>query len=358
MVGVGIGLGDVLAVHEQALEGAARGFVEHVRNAQARLAAELDLPLLLEQLARRLVGDMAVARELVRERAHVAGALHVVLAAQRVHADALVADVAGDHGEVGHGHDHGRALAVLGDAEAVVDGRVAAGGEQARSFAHFLGRHAGDRLHRFGRVLRILDELLPAGEGFLVATRSDEAAVGHALGDDDVRHRVEHGDVGAGTQLQMVVGLDVRRAHDVGAARIDDDEARAFTQALLHARGEHRMAVGRVGADDHDDVGLVDALEVLRAGGFAERLLQAIAGRRMADAGAGIDVVVAEGGANHALHDVDFLVGRARGGDAADGAAAVLGLHRLEAVGGELDGLIPRHDAPRIGDVLADHRAE
>jgi hypothetical protein len=53
-------------------------------------------------------------------------ALHIVLAAQRVHAHALAADVAGGHGQVGDAHHHGRALAVLGDAQAVVDGRVAA----------------------------------------------------------------------------------------------------------------------------------------------------------------------------------------------------------------------------------------
>ena len=46
--------------------------------------------------------------------------------------------------------------------------------------------------------------------------------------------------------------------------------------------------------------------------------LQAIAGRRMADAGAGIDVVVAEAGADQLLDEVGFLVGAARGGDAAD----------------------------------------
>ena len=32
---------------------------------------------------------------------------------------------------------------------------------------------------------------------------------------------------------------------DFGAARIDDDQFRALTQTLLHARGEHRMGVGR-----------------------------------------------------------------------------------------------------------------
>ena len=98
-----------------------------------------------------VVGDVPVAGQLVRERAHVAGALHVVLAAQRVHAHALAAEVAGGHGEVGDGHHHGRALAVLGDAQAVVDGAVAAGGIEPRRAADQLGRHAGDLLHRFGR---------------------------------------------------------------------------------------------------------------------------------------------------------------------------------------------------------------
>ena len=125
VLGVGVGLGDILALHEQALEGAARGLVEHVGNAQAGLGIELLAPHLLEQLAGPLVRDVAVARVLVRERAHVAGALHVVLPAQRVHAHALAADVAGRHGEVGHSHHHGGALAVLGDAESVIDGGVA-----------------------------------------------------------------------------------------------------------------------------------------------------------------------------------------------------------------------------------------
>ena len=104
-------------------------------------------------LARRVVGDMAVAGELVRERAHVAGALHVVLAAQRVHADAVAADVAGGHGEVGHAHDHGRALAVLGDAEAVVDRAVAAPSRNSRAAARTSA--AGTPVsasHRFRRI--------------------------------------------------------------------------------------------------------------------------------------------------------------------------------------------------------------
>ena len=79
----------------------------------------------------------------MRERAHVARALDVVLAAQRVHADALAAEIAGRHGEVGDRHDRRGALAVLGDAEAVVDRAVAAGGVEPGGAADRLGRHAG-----------------------------------------------------------------------------------------------------------------------------------------------------------------------------------------------------------------------
>ena len=123
---VGVGLRDVLALDVQALELAVERRLEHVRNAQARLVLQLHAPGVLELRAHRVVGDVAVARELVREGAHVARALHVVLAAQRIDAHALAADVAGRHGEIRDAHHHGRALAVLGDAEAVVDRAVAA----------------------------------------------------------------------------------------------------------------------------------------------------------------------------------------------------------------------------------------
>ena len=100
----------------------------------------------------------------------------------------------------------------------------------------------------------------------------------------------------------------------------------------------------------------VDRLEILRAGGRAERRLQAVAGRRVADARAGVDVVVAEGGAHQLLHEVGLLVGAARRGDAADRIAAVFRLDALELGRGVVDRLVPRHLAPRIGDLFADHR--
>lgn len=118
------------------------------------------------------------------------------------------------------------------------------------------------------------------------------------------------------------------------------------------------MAAGGVGAHDDDHVGVHHRVEGLGAGGFAQRLLQPVARGRMAHAGAGVDVVGAEGGAHQLLHQPGFLVGAARRGDAADRVAAVLALDAAEFGSRVLDRLFPRHFAPGIGDALADHRLE
>ena len=69
---VRVGLRDVLALHVEPLEGAVDRLVDHVGNAQARLVAERHAPQALERLADGVGRHMAVARKLMRERAHVA----------------------------------------------------------------------------------------------------------------------------------------------------------------------------------------------------------------------------------------------------------------------------------------------
>src|SRR5450830_1673997 len=75
----------------------------------------------------------------------------------------------------------------------------------------------------------------------------------------------------------------------------------------------------------------------------------------MADAGAGVHVVVAKGRAHQLLHQVSFLVGAARRGDAANRILAMLGLDAPELTGRVVDGLVPAHFLPWVTDVLADH---
>ena len=104
---VGIRLQDVLALHVKTFERAVDSGVKHVRDAQTRLGVERFVPERFEYRPGRIIGDVPIAGQFVRERAHVAGALHVVLAAQRIHADAGPPDIAGRHGEIGYRYDRG-----------------------------------------------------------------------------------------------------------------------------------------------------------------------------------------------------------------------------------------------------------
>jgi hypothetical protein len=121
-------LHDVFALDVKPLEGAIHCGIQHVRNAQARFAAEANAPDLFEHRPHAVVAHVAVAGEFVRERAHIARALDVVLAAKRVHAHARPAEVTGGHRQVRHAHHHRRTLAVFGDAQAIVNGAVAGAG--------------------------------------------------------------------------------------------------------------------------------------------------------------------------------------------------------------------------------------
>jgi hypothetical protein len=68
-----------------------------------------------------------------------------------------------------------------------------------------------------------------------------------------------------------------------------------------------RVAVGRVGADDDDDVRCSTESKSCVPADVPKVLDEAIARRGVADAGAGIDIVVAEAGADQLLDDEDSL---------------------------------------------------
>jgi len=115
------------------------------------------------------------------------------------------------------------------------------------------------------------------------------------------------------------------------------------------------VRIGRVGADDQDDIGMIDGGEILRAGRCAERDAEPIAGRRVAHAGTGIDIIVAESRAHQFLNQIGFFVGAAGGGDSADRIDTVGGLQAVEFRGGMVHCLLPRHFAPWVGYLCAHH---
>ena len=135
---------------------------------------------------------------------------------------------------------------------------------------------------------RCLRRVLGAGDegevvGDVLTPLGEEPPVGQPLGDDDVGHRVDEGDVRARLDGQVVCRLDMRRADQLDPSGVRDDERRSVAQAPLDPRAEDWVGIGGVGADDEDDVGLVDRLEVLGAGRRAERLAEPIPGGGVAD---------------------------------------------------------------------------
>jgi len=71
-----------------------------------------------------------------------------------------------------------------------------------------------------------------------------------------VQQPVEQCEIGPRGDLQEQVGLLRGR----GAARVHHDQLGAGPDAIHHAQEQDRMAVGHVGADDEERVGLVEVL--------------------------------------------------------------------------------------------------
>ena len=88
--------------------------------------------------------DRDEAGEVARLAAHVRGALHVVLAAQRIHAGAGFAEVAGEQREIDQRHHAFGALHVFGHAETVESHRRAARRIEPRGGADVVRIHAAD----------------------------------------------------------------------------------------------------------------------------------------------------------------------------------------------------------------------
>ena len=104
-------------------------------------------PRRLEPPARVLVAlEVLEARELVRDRAHVSAALHVVLPAERVEARAVAPDVAAEQREVDEREHIVDGVRVLGDPERPADHRPVGAREGVRRLGDRLGRDAGQPL--------------------------------------------------------------------------------------------------------------------------------------------------------------------------------------------------------------------
>ena len=198
VLGVGIRLSDIFTLNVDPLEFTGTGFVQHVRDAEARFIVQVNAPVAVEDLTDRRITNGTVTRQFVWEGAHVARALDIILAPHRVDADPGAADVASGHREVRHGHDHGRALAVFCDAKAIVDGAIARSCVKPRGCPDRVRIYSRDCRDFLGRILRCSGEGEPVIEGICLAALSDEVIVEQALVDNDMCEGVHHGHIRAG----------------------------------------------------------------------------------------------------------------------------------------------------------------
>ena len=120
--------------------------LEHAGEVQPALRRDLGAPHGLELRARDRILDVLEPGQLVRDRAHVAAALHVVLAAQRLQPGAEPADAADEQREVDEREDVVDRVVVLGDAERPAQLRVLGAPERVRELADRRRGDAGDAL--------------------------------------------------------------------------------------------------------------------------------------------------------------------------------------------------------------------
>ena len=215
----------------------------------AALRRDRHAPLGVELGAQRVVLDVLEAGQAVGQGAHVAAALDVVLATERVDAAAVPPDVAGEQHERDQREDVVDRVVVLGDAERPADHRARRRREGVGQLADRLGRDAGLAL---GVLERVRLDLGPVGLE-AVGRAVDELAVLEAGGDDLARDRVGQRDVRPDVEAQPGVGPLRRR----GPARVDRVQARAIADALEQVVEEDRMRLAGVAAPQDDQVRLL-----------------------------------------------------------------------------------------------------
>ena len=233
--------------------------------------------------------------ELVGEAADLAPAHRVGLAGQRERPHAGPADAAGGEMAIDDGVDLVGALRRLVDALREAGDGLFVGAEQmeeARDVAFVETGGGGGR----GGVRR---DLLRARERIVEAGRvgADIGLVERAdVGEMDQQPAEQRG-VGARRNRQEQIGLVAGR----GAARIDHhDLGAAFAPVARHALVQHRMAPGGVGADQDEQIGLVEILVAAGHHILAEGAAVAGDGRGHAQPRIGVDV----GRAEEALHQL------------------------------------------------------
>ena len=156
--------------------------IHHLHQVQSFGFWQRCAPDVLEQCAPFI--ERNHAGEVVRLAAHVRGALHVVLSAQRIHAAARFAEVAGEQREIDQAHHAFRALLVLGHAEAVKAHRGFRRRVKSRGAADEVSVDAANLCHFLRRKLpNEFAKFIPVGNALVQrdSSKSLSSTIAHAI---------------------------------------------------------------------------------------------------------------------------------------------------------------------------------
>ncbi|OQA20998.1 MAG: hypothetical protein BWY63_01415 [Chloroflexi bacterium ADurb.Bin360] len=187
----------------------------------------------------------------VGQTAHIAGALNVVLPAQRTNAATGNAHIAQDGLQVRQRHHVEDAGRVLRDAHGPEHRARFASAHQARRLSNLGCRYTRDLFGLLERVLhhRFLEILEALG------ARGDIRYIFPTVNQDLAHQAVYQSHIGAGAMLQVQTTGQPR---EVDAARVSDNQRNtAITHGMTNARPDDGVLLGGVGANDEDNLRLL-----------------------------------------------------------------------------------------------------
>ena len=300
---VRLGQGRIFTDNVHCPDIAADSGLHHLGYRRPRLVLDGAVPSFLELVTGFVIGHRLIAGQDVRQGAHIAGPLDIVLSAERTEAGAFTAHVAGKHQQVGDAFHVICARSMLGDAHTIEDAGSLGGGELARRPDDISPRHTGNFFGHFRRVF--LDGLRQFLEAF--GTLLDELLIVQVLFQDDVHHGVEQRDITTRFLAEVQGGLLSKRY----SARVRHYQPGvAGHYCLTDITTDDRVTLGSVGADDEEKVGLFKIGDGVAHGAVSESCGRTGHCRRMSETGAVVYIIGADDGPGEFLHQVILFIGK------------------------------------------------
>ena len=276
---------------------------------------------------------MLKSGEPVGQSAHVAAALNIVLAAERIQSSAIKSDMSGQQREIGQRENIVNCVVVFGDSERPANHRLICSSKRMRHFLNDVRSHA--RL-----VGRVLERIRLDRTAVFVESRCrvvDKFLALESGRDDFTRERIRQYDIRTHIDTRPYM-CPLRRT---GSPRIDRVQTGSVSDSSKKMMEKNRMCLSRVRSPQENDIGLFNFLIGIRATTRTENHRQTGDARSVSGSVATIDVVAAQCHARELLRDKIHFIGAFRTAEDSDCASTMLLHNGPQTVRRAIERLIP-----------------